>query len=190
MAYPGTYKAAINLIDESDKRKKIVDLGCGKGFVVKRLRKIGFRNISYCDVQDKFDKKVKVMDFNKGISYQSNSFDIAIATEVIEHLENKYLFFREIKRILKPNGILIFSSPNIRNVPNRIMYLLTGKFIEFNKNIMPEHINPFFLWEIPDFFKIEKIAYNRGFIPLIRIPFLSNFLFGQTVVIKCNVKKD
>ena len=62
------------------------------------------------------------------------------------------------------------------------------RFIEFNKK-EPLHISPFFVWEFPRFFKIEKIVYNRGFIPILRIPFLNNKAFGQTLIIKCKVKK-
>ena len=129
------------------------------------------------------------MDFNKELKFKNNSFDLVISTEVIEHLENKYLFFKEIKRILKPNGTFIFSTPNITNLPNRLVYFFKGKFIEFNENEQKEHINPFFIWQLPDFFKIETKTYNGGFIPLLRIPFIRNSLFGQAIIVKCKVKK-
>lgn len=189
MAYPGTHQQALNLVKDLDKNIKIVDLGCGRGDIVKQLRKKGFRNILYSDIKNQFDGRVKPMDFNKKLKFKDDSFDLVVSTEVIEHLENKYFFFREVKRILKKKGIFIFSSPNIYNVPNRIIYLLTGRFIEFNKKELPHHINPFFRWELPSFFKIEEIRHNRGFIPFLRIPFLNNSLFGQTLIIKCRVRK-
>jgi len=72
------------------------------------------------------------MDFNKKLKSNNDSFDLTISTEGIEHLENKYLFFREIKRILKKKGHFIFYSPNISNIANRSIYLLKSRFIEFN----------------------------------------------------------
>jgi SAM-dependent methyltransferase len=189
MAYPKTYERTVDLIKSMDKNIKIVDLGCGNGQIIKKLRKLGFKNIDYYDIEDKFDGKVKIMDFNKELKFKNNSFDLVISTEVIEHLENKYLFFKEIKRILKPNGTFIFSTPNITNLPNRLVYFFKGKFIEFNENEQKEHINPFFIWQLPDFFKIETKTYNGGFIPLLRIPFIRNSLFGQAIIVKCKVKK-
>jgi len=189
MAYSGTYEETVNLIKNYNKNIKIIDLGCGKGTIVKKLRAIGFKNIVYCDIKDTFDRKVKLMDFNKKLKFKDNSFDLIISTEVIEHLENKYFFFREVKRILKKEGTLVFSSPNIANLPNKVVYFFKSRFIEFNDKELPHHINPFFIWELPDFFKIEKITYNRGFIPILRIPFIKNSLFGQTIILKCKVKK-
>ena len=189
MAYPKTHETAVNLIKDLDKDIKIIDLGCGQGEIVKELRRLGFKNIEYCDLEDIFDGKVKLMDFNKPLKYEDNSFDLAICIEVVEHLENKYHFFRDVKRILKKDSLFVFSTPNISNLPNRLLYLLKAKFIEFNPNEMPPHINPFFLWELPKFLKIKKIVYNRGFIPVLRIPFISNSLFGQTIIVKCKVDK-
>ncbi|MBI2139365.1 class I SAM-dependent methyltransferase [Candidatus Woesearchaeota archaeon] len=189
MAYPGTYEAALGLLDDVGREKKIVDLGCGRGFIVTELWKKGFTHVSYCDLADNFDGKAKIMDFNKSIDYPDGSFDAAISTEVVEHLENKYHFFREVKRILKNGGIFVFSTPNINNLFNRALYLFRNKFIEFNAREQPHHVNPFFLWQLPDFFTIEKITFNRGFIPVIRVPFISSRLFGQSLVVRCRLKK-
>jgi len=188
MPYPKTHEKVIELVPKIDKDIDIVDLGCGKGEVVRKLKELEFKNISYCDLKDNFDGNVKICDLNNTIPYKSSSFDLVVSTEVIEHLENKFLFFSEVKRVLKRNGVFIFSTPNLSNIPNRILYLITGRFIEFNIKEFPEHKNPFFNWELPRFFKIEKITYNRGFIPLVRLPFITNKFFGQTVIVKCRLK--
>ncbi|MBI2138808.1 class I SAM-dependent methyltransferase [Candidatus Woesearchaeota archaeon] len=190
MAYPGTYEAALSLLEGIGKGAKIVDLGCGRGFIVEELRKRGFRNIAYCDLVDNFDGKVVLMDFNRGLDFPDGSFDVAISTEVVEHLENKYQFFREVKRILKKDGIFIFSSPNLNNIFNRTVFLFKKRFIEFNAKEQPHHVNPFFLWQLPGFFSIEKTAFNRGFIPLVRLPMIRSMAFGQCMIVRCRVKKD
>ncbi len=187
MAYPNTYETVLSLIKDLPKDAVIADLGCGKGFTVQMLKKEGFTNITYCDIKDRYNGKVKLMDFNKGLAFKANSFDVALGVEIIEHLENKYLFFREVKRILKPNGIFIFTTPNIGNIFNRLLYFFRGRFIEFHNNYK-DHINPFFPWQIPEYFSVEKVTYNRGFIPIIRMPFLNGKLFGQCVIYKCRVK--
>lgn len=102
--------------------KEVLDLGCGKGYGsnlllghgTKRLWCIDdyFKNI-YVAQQRSKEKKIKFlcMDANF-IGLHNNSFDIVVAFEVIEHLEDDKNFLQETKRILKPQGILLLSTPN------------------------------------------------------------------------------
>jgi SAM-dependent methyltransferase/GT2 family glycosyltransferase len=43
---------------------------------------------------------------------QNSSFDVAVCFELLEHIEEQDVLLVEIKRLLKPNGILILSTPN------------------------------------------------------------------------------
>ena len=56
-----------------------------------------FRNILFEDLQD--------------LSFDDDYFDIIITQDVLEHVKNPYLAFKEINRVLKPNGIHIFTVP-------------------------------------------------------------------------------
>lgn len=50
------------------------------------------------------------------LTYQDASFDLCTSTEVFEHIPNDAKGFSEIFRVLKPNGIFIFTVPiDIRN---------------------------------------------------------------------------
>lgn len=67
------------------------------------------------------------LTFQKGDCYQipvsDKSIDLLVSFETIEHIEFHETFFSEIKRVLRPDGILVISSPNKRlytDVPNRI----------------------------------------------------------------------
>ena len=44
--------------------------------------------------------------------YDDNSFDLVFADNLMEHLTDPLTVFKEIKRILKPGGSLIFKTPN------------------------------------------------------------------------------
>ena len=45
---------------------------------------------------------------------QDNSFDTIISFQVIEHINDDELFISEIKRILRPGGIALITTPNIK----------------------------------------------------------------------------
>jgi cyclopropane fatty-acyl-phospholipid synthase-like methyltransferase len=56
------------------------------------------------------------------------TFDAAISTEGLEHLENHFAFLREISRILKPGGLLILTTPNITALRSRVRFFFSGFF--------------------------------------------------------------
>lgn len=112
------YNYAANYVSGKD----VLDLGCGKGsgsyllldHGTKRLWCIDdyFKNIYVAQQRDKNGMiKFLCMDANF-MGLHNNSFDIVVAFEVIEHLEDDKNFLQEIKRILKTQGILLLSTPN------------------------------------------------------------------------------
>ncbi len=48
----------------------------------------------------------------RSISFPDNSFDVAIATAVIEHVPDPTKVMKEAKRVLKPSGIFVLTSPD------------------------------------------------------------------------------
>ena len=74
-------------------------------------------------------------DLEKPLKVKSNTADLVIALEVIEHLFDTDLFLSEIYRILKPKGILILSTPNLASLPNRLRLLFGGypKYLEYSR---------------------------------------------------------
>jgi ubiquinone/menaquinone biosynthesis C-methylase UbiE len=45
-------------------------------------------------------------------SLENNKYDVAVATAVIEHLENPFKFLEDAYRVLKPEGIIIMTAPD------------------------------------------------------------------------------
>lgn len=56
------------------------------------------------------------------------TFDAAFSTEGIEHLENHFSFLREMRRILKPGGVLVLTTPNITALRSRVRFFGSGFF--------------------------------------------------------------
>lgn len=67
----------------------------------------------------------KTCDLNsENIPWEDQTFDVIVCSEVIEHIFNTDHLVVELHRILKKDGILIISTPNLASLVNRIFLLL------------------------------------------------------------------
>ena len=97
---------------------KALDIGCGTGINADYLGRYGF-DITGIDLSEtaiiKFREKGYigiVHDISNGLPFDNNSFELVFASEVIEHMDDIIDFLNEIKRVLKPGGTLLLSTPN------------------------------------------------------------------------------
>ena len=68
------------------------------------------------------------------------AFDVVVAAEVIEHLENPRFMIREIFRLLRPGGVAIVTTPNNESWRSLIALLVRGHFMAFGETGYPAHI--------------------------------------------------
>ncbi len=110
--------------------KTALDLSPGDGATSRLLASLG-----YAVVVTDYDRpppltqgieRVGGVDLNDFLPFQSATFDAVDLVEVIEHIENQAQLIREIRRVLKPGGRVLISTPNILNVFSRIRFLFTG----------------------------------------------------------------
>jgi len=156
----------IGLIDK-DKNQHILDLGCGNGYLVNHLVKLGY-NAYGTDASEKgiaIARKTNpdrffVQDLSSDAlppELQAIDFDTIITTEVIEHLYNPQAFTDFCKQQLKPGGELIVTTPYHGYLKNLTLSI-------FNK--WDSHMDPLWLgghiklWSRKT---LTKVLTNSGF---------------------------
>lgn len=125
---------------------KVLDLGCGDGDYSKRLKDLGFDvvagDIDSARFKYKEEIEFKYCDITKEMPFPADCFDYVLLMEVVEHLGSPYAVMPEINRIIKKNGSLILSTPNILNLKSRFRFLIEGVYEYFRATPLDQLKNP------------------------------------------------
>ncbi len=128
----------------------IADIGCGPGVLISKLPKnkltyavdVSEQTVKFAtELNKKLGKNVKgIAALAEKLPFKDNTFDCVFMIEVIEHmpkeLEAKAL--SEVKRVLKPSGQFIMTTPNYRSMWPIIEYFWS----RMNPvDYMEQHIN-------------------------------------------------
>lgn len=113
----------------------VLDLGAGAGIVQQmnfrgRVAKIYGIDLDPRVVQNPMLDEGKVAD-GAHIPYPDETFDVAFADNVCEHLPDPLSVFADVKRVLKPGGIFLFKTPNKWHYMPLIARLTPHRFHQF-----------------------------------------------------------
>ena len=110
------------------KTSRILDLGCGEGFLVEKYRTLGY-DIIGLDINYSSDC-VKKGDI-RATPFENDDFDVILCLDVLEHLPflDQDSALKEIHRIMKKDGITLLALPNLAHFISRISFLLTGNLV-------------------------------------------------------------
>ncbi|HYX18593.1 MAG TPA: glycosyltransferase [Nostoc sp.] len=116
--------------------ERVVDFGCATGYFAQLLNKKGCIvtgveiNPDAAKVAEQYCKEVIVVDLDFVSVTEilpSQEFDVAVFGDVLEHLRNPWKILEETKQILKKDGYVVASIPNIAHGAIRLS-LLQGRF--------------------------------------------------------------
>ena len=128
LAVPGVHEAVFAQVAALP-RGRVLDMPCGQGALTQQLVEAGY-DVTSADVEpDGFrlpQRTCDAVDFDAPLPYADGTFDIVVCVEGIEHCENQYQLFRELRRILRDGGHLVLSTPNVMSLSARMRWLLTG----------------------------------------------------------------
>ena len=192
----------ISKYKKQDKKNRLdklecLDIGCGGGLLSERIARLG-ASVTGIDITQNSIDIAKIHAFNSGLNINyinadvslfiknnfSKKFDLIIASEVVEHLDNRILFFKEASKLLKNKGILILTTIN-----KTALSLLFAKFMAENiLKLLPKGIHDFEKFVSPETLIDEAKPYKIyldeivGFKPIIGIssefkPIIKDFKF-------------
>jgi 2-polyprenyl-3-methyl-5-hydroxy-6-metoxy-1,4-benzoquinol methylase len=117
---------------------RVLDVGCSPGHLAMALVKAGFE-VQGIDLNQAWLAKyapgwstrlhITHTDIEKNpMPFPSASFDLVIFTEVLEHIAitDPCVVLREIRRVLRPGGSMVLSTPNVANISN-VVALIQGE---------------------------------------------------------------
>lgn len=114
----GRYYFAAQFVRE----KIIVDCACGTGMGTKIFLSAGAKQVAACDLWPAAIETAKrqvsaentkfYLADGEFLPFPNDFAEVYISLETIEHIRDDKLFLAEAKRVLRPNGIFICSTPN------------------------------------------------------------------------------
>lgn len=117
--------------------KRVLEIGCASGQTLHYLRQQGAEYVVGMEcfpdaaaaarargVDEVIVADIEHLDW----SFAPASFDLVIASHVLEHLTDPWAVLRKINRVLSPNGQLLGALPNVRHHSVMVPLLLRGRW--------------------------------------------------------------
>ena len=169
-SYLRTAQSQLRLIQRLAGGTNLLDIGCAQGFFLFNASKAGYTAEGVEVSQDaaayarrEFGLNVEVKPFEE-VRFGEAYFDVVTLWQVLEHVPQPLMMLKEVRRILKPGGLVVASTPNIGGIPAK---LLGKKWWDIKRL----HINQFATGTLANllrnagFRNISSVSF-RGFVSL------------------------
>lgn len=155
----------------------LLDVGCAEGLFLELARTDGW-GVTGTEISQfavRYGKEKLGLDIRQGelnsIGFPGKSFDAITMWHVLEHTTNPIAVLKEIRRILKDDGVFILAVPNLNNILSQKVYkLVKGKKMHlFDIKDRELHLYHFTLETIKMIlektgFKVIKIVPDMGIV--------------------------
>lgn len=144
---------------------KILEIGCGRGFLTKRIQEVS-PNTYGVDINPESIAKavannISVMDA-ENLEFEDGSFDKIYSSHTIEHVPDPVKMLREIERVLRPGGkvLLIYPAEPIRGLFSLIPAIMAFKNPLKARDIHLHKLNPEKIKKMIKDLKLEYVESN------------------------------
>jgi len=108
-------------------QRRVYDLSSGSGYIISLFEKAGAQIFPFdlFPQQNTFTQaQCQFIDLQQPFPIADGAADLVICAETIEHLPNQFFFFKEVSRILSPQGKFILTTPNSSSLRSRLSQFL------------------------------------------------------------------
>ncbi len=138
--------------------KNTADIGCADGYGTQYLANytnstvgVDYSEKTIQEAREKHKAKEN-LSFVSGkvppIPLESNSKDVVTAFQFIEHIENRKSFMEDVKRVLKPGGVFLCTTPNAKMSIARNPFHVHEYSFEEMKNEASQVFDSIELWGV------------------------------------------
>jgi len=158
----------IKKIDREDKNifnKKILDVGCGQGTLLKTLALSGFKNLYGVDpfindnINYSYSDDIKINIYKNNVFALNEKYDIIIMNHSLEHMEEQEKVLRKIYELLNINGECIICMPTVSSYEYK-KYKENWFELDAPRHIFLHSLNSINLLISKCGFKIYEIIYD------------------------------
>jgi SAM-dependent methyltransferase len=116
------YRRYLSNIKRFQEGGKLLDIGCNIGLFLSVAREEGFSVVGVelnraCAEYARNTFKIEVYsDVVEKAGFPNHRFDVVTLFDVLEHVPDMETFLVEVRRILKPGGLLVVQSPNLHSL--------------------------------------------------------------------------
>jgi 2-polyprenyl-3-methyl-5-hydroxy-6-metoxy-1,4-benzoquinol methylase len=146
--------------------RKFLDIPCGAGSFLQRLAQGGGQPFG-SDLQHMADAALPgdftPCNMDERLPYDSTFFDGIICLDGLEHIKRPFDFIRECARIVKHEGVLIISTPNISSLRSRWRYFLTGHHNKCKTPLDEENVTPYHHVNMLSYAELRYMLHTEGF---------------------------
>ena len=101
----------IKFADIIKENKKVLDFGCGGGFLLSEFTNIKRNGVEINEIARNEASKKNITVFESSKDLPSDEFDIIVSDNALEHCDNPFLELKELFRSLKKGGKICIVAP-------------------------------------------------------------------------------
>jgi SAM-dependent methyltransferase len=155
------------LLSQIERGERVLDLGCGDGWMTAELARAGAAPTGIEIAQAAIDRArarhpeldLRLAPIDGPLPVKDSACDVVWASEVVEHVADTAKWFSEVRRVLRPQGRLLLTTPN----HSRLRLLVGG--IEVYSEPLGDHLHLYSAGSLRDVlrdFDFEEIQIRRG----------------------------
>jgi 2-polyprenyl-3-methyl-5-hydroxy-6-metoxy-1,4-benzoquinol methylase len=136
------HRAHAKLLDAVGTGKRVLDVGCSSGYLAEPLAARGNTIVGLeldagaAREAERFCEQVLVGDVETMVlPFGPASFDVVLCDDVVEHLRDPVAALARLRPLLRPDGRLVVSTPNVANWAIRLS-LLGGRWRYTDRGIL------------------------------------------------------